>query len=72
MIEVNNNIAKLDGNAKQICLEFTHLVVHLIKTLENEFKLSQKEAIEVINNCAKIAYMDDEERARYLSEIGGN
>ena len=66
MIEVNNNIAKLEGSAKQICIEFTHLLVHLIKTFEDDFGLSQEEAISIINECAKIAYMDDEERAEML------
>ena len=69
MIEVNNNIAKLEGSAKQICIEFTHLIVHLIKTLEGDFGLSQEDAINVINECAKIAYMDDEERANMLKTL---
>ena len=69
MIEVNNNIAKLEGSAKQICIEFTHLLVHLIKTFEDDFGLSQEEAINVINECAKIAYMDDESRAEMLESM---
>ena len=69
MIEVNNNIAKVDGTAKDICIEFTHLVVHLIKTLEREFNLSQEESIKILNECCKIAYMDDDSRAKYLSKL---
>lgn len=69
MIEVNNNIAKLEGSAKQICIEFTHLLVHLIRTFEDDFGLSQEEAINVINECAKIAYMDDEDRAEMLESM---
>ena len=69
MIEVNNNIAKVDGTAKDICIEFTHLVVHLIKTLEREFNLSQEESINVLNECCKIAYMDDDSRSEYLSNM---
>ena len=69
MIKVNNNISKVEGTAKEICTEFTHLVVHLIKTLEKEFNLSQKESINVLNECCKIAYMDDDDRAEYLNNI---
>lgn len=69
MIEVNNNIAKVEGTAKDICIEFTHLVVHLIKTLEREFNLSQEESIKILNECCRIAYMDDDSRAKYLSEL---
>ncbi len=69
MIEVNNNIAKVEGTAKDICIEFTHLVVHLIKTLEREFNLSQEESIKILNECCKIAYMDDDSRAKYLSKL---
>ena len=69
MIEVNNNIAKVEGTAKEVCIEFTHLVVHLIKTLEREFNLSQAESIDVLNECCKIAYMDDDGRAEYLNNI---
>ena len=69
MIEVNNTIAKVEGTAKDICLEFTHLVVHLINTLEREFNLSQEESINVLNECCKIAYMDDDSRAEYLSKF---
>ncbi len=71
MIEVNNNIAKVEGTAKDICIEFTHLVVHLIKTLEREFNLSQEESIKILNECCKIAYMDDDSRAKYLSKLMG-
>lgn len=69
MIEVNNNMAKIEGSAKDICIEFTHLVVHLIRTLEKDFELSQEEAINVINECSKIAYMSDEDRAKYLDML---
>lgn len=69
MIEVHNNLARVDGTARDICIEFTHLVVHLIKTFEREFNLSQEESIKVINECCKIAYMDDDSRAKYLSEL---
>ena len=69
MIEIKNNIAKVEGSAKEICIELTHLIVHLLKTLENEFGLSQEDSLNVINECAKIAYMSDEERAKYLEEL---
>lgn len=71
MIKVDNDIAYIDGDAKTLCIQFTHLIVQLLNSLEKDFDLSQEEAITIINNCAKIAYMDDEERAKYLEEIGG-
>lgn len=69
MLTVNNNISNIEGSAKEICIEFTHLVVHLIKTLEREFNLSQEESINILNECCKIAYMDDDSRAEYLSNM---
>lgn len=69
MIEVNNNIAKIEGTPKQLCKEFTHLIVQLINTFESEFSLSQEDCINIINECAKIAYMTDEERADKLKQL---
>ena len=69
MIKVENNIAQIEGSAKEICKEFTHIIIHLINTLENDFELSQEDAINVINECAKIAYLDDEHREEYLKNL---
>ena len=69
MIEINNNISKIEGTAKQLCIDFTYLIVHLIKTLESEYNLSQQDCIKIINECAKIAYMDDNERSKFLNTL---
>ena len=36
MITIENNIAHIEGTPKQLCLELTHLLVHIKKTLEKE------------------------------------
>jgi len=69
MIEASNNIVKIEGTSKTICTEFTHIVVHIIQTFEKEFELDQQQAICVINECCKIAYMDDESRSEYLRKL---
>lgn len=69
MIEVIDNIAKLEGSAKEICTNFTHLLVTLINTFEREFDLSREESQKVITKCIEIAYMNDDERAKFLSEF---
>lgn len=71
MIEVNNSVAKVEGTPKLICIELTHLLVHLIKTFEREYNIEQKDVITVLNECARIAYMDDDERAEELSKLMG-
>lgn len=71
MLRVENNIAYVEGTAKSICVEFTHLVVQLITVLETEFNLSQKEAITVINESCKIAYMDEEQRTEMIKNLKG-
>lgn len=71
MIEVNNSVAKVEGTPKLICIELTHLLVHLIKTFEREYNIEQKDAITVLNECARIAYMGDDERAEELSKLMG-
>lgn len=71
MIKVENNVAYIEGTSKTICKEFTHLIIQLLNTLEKDFELSQEDAINVINQCAKIAYMNDEDRAKFLSNLGG-
>lgn len=69
MIEVKNSVAKVEGSPKLVCIELTHLLVHLIKTFEKEYSIEQKDAVAVINECARIAYMTDEERAKELSKL---
>lgn len=69
MIEIKDCIAKVEGSPKLLCIELTHLLVHLLQTFEKDYNLSQEEAVSIINECAKIAYMDDKARADYLSKL---
>ena len=69
MIEVKDNIAKVEGTPKLICIELTHLLVHLIKTFEKEYDIEQKDAITVLNECARIAYMTDDQRTEELVKL---
>lgn len=69
MIEIKDCIAKVEGSPKLICIELTHLLVHLLQTFEKEYNLPQEEAVGIINECARIAYMDDTARADYLSKL---
>lgn len=69
MIEVKNSVARVEGTPKLICIELTHLLIHLIKTFEREYNIEQKDTITVLNECARIAYMDDEQRARELTKL---
>lgn len=71
MIRVENNVAYIEGTSKTICKEFTHIIIQLLNTLEKDFELSQEDAINVINQCAKIAYMNEEDRAKFLDNLGG-
>ena len=70
MISVEDNIAQVEGTPKELCTELTHLLVVMINCFQKDFNLSQEQSISVINECAKIAYMDDESRAEYLLNIG--
>lgn len=72
MIKVEDSIAYIEGDAKTLCIQFTHLVVLLINTLQKDFSLSQEDCIKIINECAKIAYMDDEARAEMLERLEKN
>lgn len=69
MIKVEDSIAYIEGDAKTLCTQFTHLIVVLINTLQKDFSLSKEDCIKIINECARIAYMDDEDRAEYLSKL---
>lgn len=71
MITVENNIAHIEGTPKQICTELTHLLVHIKKTLEIEYDMNEEQSMYVVNECAKIAYMSDEDRAEYLNDLKG-
>ena len=69
MITIENNIAHIEGTPKQLCLELTHLLVHIKKTLEKEYNMNEEQSMCIINECAKIAYMSDEYRVEYLNDF---
>lgn len=69
MISLKDNIAQIEGNPQELCTELTHLLVVMINCFQKDFNLSQEQSISVINECAKIAYMSDEDRANYLSKL---
>lgn len=69
MIKVEKSVAHVEGTPKLICIELTHLLTHLIKTFEKEYNLTQEQAIGIVNECAKIAYMDDDGRAEFLAKL---
>lgn len=69
MIKVENSTAYVEGTPKLVCIELTHLLVHLIKTFEKEYNLTQDQAIGIVNECAKLAYMDENDRAEFLAKL---
>lgn len=71
MIKVEKSTVYVEGTPKLVCIELTHLLVHLIKTFEKGYDLTQDQAIGIVNECARIAYMDDDERAEELSKLMG-
>ena len=69
MIKVEKSVTYVEGTPKLICIELTHLLVHLIKTFEKEYNLTQDQAIGIVNECAKLAYMDENDRAEFLTKL---
>ena len=69
MIKVEKSVAYVEGTPKLICIELTHLLVHLIKTFEKDYGLTQDQAIGIVNECAKLAYMDENDRAEFLAKL---
>lgn len=69
MISVEDNIAQIEGTPQELCTELTHLLVVMINCFQKDFNLSQEQSITVINECARIAYMTDEERAEELAKL---
>jgi hypothetical protein len=69
MIKVEKSVAIVEGTPKLICIELTHLLVHFIKTFEKDYDLTQDQAIGIVNECAKLAYMDSDDRAEFLAKL---
>ena len=69
MIKIEKSVVYVEGTPKLICIELTHLLVHLIKTFEKGYDLTQDQAIGIVNECAKLAYMDENDRAEFLAKL---
>ncbi len=69
MIEVYEDCVQSEGTPEELCRDYTRIIIHLVNTFQKEFQISQTEATEVLNECAKIAYMDGDEKLDYLKKI---
>lgn len=69
MLEVNGSLAKIEGTAKEITFELTHLLLSFKSTLMKEFEISEEDAMQIIAKCGEIAFMSNEERAKVLDEM---
>lgn len=69
MIYVMNDVVNSEGTPEELCSDYTRVIIHLVNTFQKEFQISQQEATEVLNQCAKIAYMDGDEKLQYLKEL---
>ena len=69
MIKVDKNIAQFEGTAKGLTFELTHLLLGFKQNLIKEFGVTEEEALNVIHKCGEIAFMSNEEREEYLSNL---
>lgn len=69
MITVNKNIAQFEGTAKELTFELTHLLLGFKQNLIKEFGVTEEEALNIIYKCGEIAFMSNEEREEYLSNL---
>lgn len=68
MIKCDGNIAKYEGDPKDICKELTYLIMGFVETLEKEYNLTKVESVQVVAECANIAVMDPEVREEYIKQ----
>ena len=68
MIRCDNNTTQFEGDIKDICKEFTYLLIGFKDTLEETFGLLSEESEAVIMECGKIAFMDPIERKQLLDQ----
>ncbi len=69
MIHINHDIGEFKGSAKELSLEFTHLILGFKQTMMKEFGLSEDEIFELISLCGKLAFMSVTERQQYLEKL---
>lgn len=69
MIKVEKSIAHFEGTAKELTFELIHLLLGYKHNLMKEFNLSEQEALGVIEQCGKIAYMNTAERVEFLNNL---
>jgi len=69
MITIDGKIGNFRGTAKELTFEFIHLLLGFKQNLIKEFNLSEQEALEIIEQCGKIAYMNTSERTEFLNNL---
>lgn len=69
MIEVNNEIVRMNGEPKELCVELTYLLSSFKDTMIKEFHVSEENISLAIAECCKIAFMSPIERKQYLDEL---
>lgn len=69
MIEVNNNIVHIEGDSKDLCVEFTYLLSSFKDTMVKEFNISEEDISRIILECCNIAFMNNIERKQYLDKL---
>lgn len=69
MIVAETSKVKFTGTVKELCLEFTHIILGFKSILLTEFNLSEDESCQVIKLCGEIAFMAPEERQQYLNSL---
>ena len=72
MITVNKNVAQFEGTAKELTFELTHLLLGFKQNLIKEFGVTEEETLYIISKCGEIAFMSNQERAKYLKELEEN
>lgn len=69
MIHINHDSGEFKGSARELSLEFTHLVLGFKQTMIKDFGLSEDETFELISLCGKLAFMSAKERQQYLENL---
>ncbi len=68
MIRCEGNIVQYEGEAKDVCKEFTYLTMGFVDVLEKEYGLTKEESVRIVVECANIAVSDEETRKQLLDK----
>lgn len=69
MITIQDGVSRFEGTAKELTLEFTHLILGFKYNMMKEFDLTEEQAYTLISKCGEIAFMSNEERREYLNRL---